>query len=143
MTPLGDNMNNYSCTGNIGNDVTLEYTKDSKPILHLNIAIKDRDKTVWIRSTLFGQPAEFVSKYASKGSKLALNGKLTQNEYVDKDGNKQRPIEFFVTDVELLDRKEQSGSETHKQDEKPKQKPKVDTSNVYNEMDISSDDLPF
>lgn len=137
-------MNNYSCSGNIGNEVKLEYTKDGKPIMRLNIAIKVLDKTLWLRSTVFGQSAEFLSKYASKGSKLAMVGELTPNDYKNKDGVEIKSIDFLVHRVELLDKPQE-----HREEPKPvpTQKPKVDISAVVKDdmplLDISSDDLPF
>jgi len=52
-------------------------------------------ETQWHNITAWGKVAEITEKYLSKGSEIALEGKLISRSYTDKDGVKK-----YVTEVE-------------------------------------------
>ena len=53
----------------------------------------------------WNKTAEIISKYASKGSQLAIEGKLISRSYDDKEGNKKYITEVLCHEVLLLDKK--------------------------------------
>ena len=50
----------------------------------------------------WGKQAEVIENYAKKGSELAIDGKLTNRSYEDKNGEKQYISEVVVNSVLLL-----------------------------------------
>ena len=45
---------------------------------------------------------DFVEKYLEKGTEVVIEGKLMNNSYTDKDGNKKYNTEIQVLEIMLL-----------------------------------------
>ena len=54
------------------------------------------------------QPAEFVSKYMSKGRMAVVDGRLQLRDWGDRDGNKRRSAEIVANSVSFRDSKPQN-----------------------------------
>lgn len=101
-------MNTINLTGNVCNDIELKNTPSGKAVVSLNLAVKrpySKDTTDFIPLVCWDKSAEYLSKYARKGSKIAVSGKLTTRKYQDKDGNNRTAFEVVCDSVELLDSK--------------------------------------
>jgi single-strand DNA-binding protein len=53
----------------------------------------------------WGKQAEIIESYVKKGSEIAIEGKLTNRSWDDKNGEKQYITEIIVNEVLLLDKK--------------------------------------
>ena len=101
-------MNTISLTGNICGELELKTTNNGKSVLQFDLAVKrpyTKDTTDFIRLVVWEQSAEYLKKYARKGSKIGVVGKLTTRKYEDKTGNKRTAYEVVCDNVELLDSK--------------------------------------
>lgn len=101
-------MNSINLIGNICNDVEMKQTNNGKSVVQFNLAVKrprTKDVTDFIPVVVWEQSAEFLSRYAHKGSKIAVSGKLTSRQYEDKNGNKRTAYEVVCDTVELCDGK--------------------------------------
>lgn len=78
----------------------------------------------------FGKGAEFAEKYLRQGTKIVASGRLEQDNYTDKNGNKQYSWKFIVEEQEFAESKNAS----QKTEDKPKY---VDVADGIEE------DLPF
>ena len=58
--------------------------------------------TQWHNLVAFGKAAEIAEKYLDKGSELALEGKLVNRQYVDKEGVKKYVTEIHISELLLL-----------------------------------------
>lgn len=109
-------MNTISLIGNICGDLELKQTNSGKSVMTFNLAVKrphTKDITDFIPLVLWGQSAEYLSRYAHKGSKIGIVGKLTSRNYEDKNGNKRTAFEVICDSVELCDSKNDvQGAET-------------------------------
>ena len=103
-------INRVTISGNLGNDPELRSTASGMQVLSFSVAVNDRvkgangeyeDRANWISCTMFGNRAESVSKYLSKGSKVAIEGKLRWRQW-ERDGQKRSKIEVVVDDIELM-----------------------------------------
>lgn len=97
-------MNSINLIGNICQDVELKQTNSGKSVVSFNLAVQrpfSKDTTDFIPLVIYGQPAEYISRYASKGSKIAVSGKLTTRNYEDKNRNKRTAFEVIVDSAEL------------------------------------------
>ena len=122
-------INRVIVTGNLTRDPELRQTASGLPVLGFGVAVNDRRKNQqtgewedypnFIDCTLFGTRAESVAKYISKGSKVAIEGKLRWSQW-EKDGQKRSKIEIMIDEIEFMSRTE-----------------KEQTAPVYN------DDIPF
>ena len=50
----------------------------------------------------WNKTAEIIENYTSKGSEIAIEGKLTSRAYEDKEGNKRYVTEVVCNEVLLL-----------------------------------------
>ena len=101
-------MNSVNFTGNVCNDIELKNTPSGKAVVSLNLAVKrpySKDTTDFIPLVCWDKSAEYLSRYARKGSKIAVSGKLTTRKYQDKDGHNRTAFEVVCDSVEILDSK--------------------------------------
>ena len=103
--------NRVQLIGNVGNDPEIKNLDGGKKVAHLNIATNDSykndkgekvEQTEWHRVVAWGKTAEIIEKYVTKGIQIALEGKLTNRSYDDKNGEKRYITEVVVSEVMLL-----------------------------------------
>ena len=103
--------NKVQLIGNLGNDpeiITLESGKKlAKFSLATNEYYKDADgqkqtKTEWHNLIAWNKTAEIIEKYVSKGKEIAIEGKLTNRSWDDKEGNKRYTTEVIVNGVVMF-----------------------------------------
>lgn len=136
-------MNSINLIGNLCGDIELRQTNGGKSVTQFNLAVKrpfSRDTTDFIPVVVYDQPAEYLSRYAHKGTKVAVTGKLISRNYEDKNGNKRTAFEVVADVAEICESKESNT-------DKPQPStyvPNAYTSNSQNFETISNDDnLPF
>lgn len=112
-------FNKITLLGHLGRDVETRYLPDGTAVASFSVATSEKKKdrsgeaqdiTTWFRCTVFGKLAELCGQYLSKGSLAYIEGRLSQNEYTDKDGNKRTSLEVRADNVQFLDRRSQSDS---------------------------------
>ena len=59
-------------------------------------------ETQWHNLIAWGKLADIAEKYMNKGSEVAIEGKLINRSYTDKEGNKKYFTEVQVNEVLLL-----------------------------------------
>lgn len=111
-------INKAIITGNLTRDPELRRTQSGTAVLNFGVAVNDRrrnpqtgeweDYANYIDCTMFGNRAESVANYISKGSKVAIEGKLHWSQW-ERDGQKRSKIEVVVDEIEFMSRN-QNGS---------------------------------
>lgn len=99
-------MNSINLIGNICNDVELKQTNSGKSVVQFNLAVNRpfaKDVTDFIPVVVWNQPAEYLSRYARKGTKIAVSGKLTTRKYEDKNGNNRVAYEVVADSAEICE----------------------------------------
>lgn len=135
-------MNKVILIGNLTRDAERMETKDGKCGCRFAIAVqrdyKDADGnflTDFFNAVLWGDYAAKLAGYMNKGKKIAVEGKVQNRTYEDKDGYKRTVTEIFAERVELLTPREK-GSEYAEEVQTVKK-----TRTELTEID--DDDLPF
>lgn len=101
----------------------------------LAVGRNKKDETDFIRCVGFGQQGEFAEKYLSKGTKIAIEGRIQTGSYDDKDGKK-----IYTTDV-VVENHEFCESKGTNKDDVP---PKMPEASAEGFMNVSGGgDLPF
>lgn len=114
-------INHVSVTGNLTRDPELRSTAGGTAVMSFGIAVNDyrknqqtgkwEDYPNFIDCTMFGARAQSVSRFLSKGSKVAIEGKLRWSQW-ERDGQKRSKIEVIVDEIEFMSRQQgQLGSE--------------------------------
>lgn len=61
--------------------------------------------------TSFGKQAEFVERYLKKGTKIVVSGRLQNNNYTNKDGQKVYDVRVMAEEIEFAESKNSSGNQ--------------------------------
>lgn len=109
-------MNKVILTGRLTKDIELKDAGNSKVAnfsLAVDRAIKQEGKpdVDFIDCAAFGKTAEFMGKYMSKGSKIALEGRLQIDTYPDKEGKKRTHAAVIANAVEFAGPKPNNDAE--------------------------------
>jgi single-strand DNA-binding protein len=64
------------------------------------------EQTQWHNIVTYGKTAKIVVDFLAKGKEIALEGKLTNRSYEDKEGNKKYITEVLANQILILDKKE-------------------------------------
>ena len=104
-------------SGNLTRDPELRHTNGGTAILSFGVAVNDRmkdrdgswvDRPNFVDCTMFGARAEAVSRYLSKGSKVAIEGKLRYSSW-ERDGQRRSKLEVIVDEIEFMSMGSQQG----------------------------------
>ena len=112
-------INKVVISGNLTRDPELRQTANGFPVLGFGVAVNDRRKNQqtgewedypnFIDCTMFGARAESVSRFLSKGSKVAIEGKLRWSQW-ERDGQKRSKIEVVVDEIEFMTARGEGGN---------------------------------
>lgn len=110
-------MNKVIMMGRLTRDPEVRYGgANNTAVAHFSLAVDRRYKrdgqpeADFFNCIAFAKTAEFVEKYLHKGTKVVLDGELQNNNYTDKNGNKQYAVQIVVNSLEFAESKAQSAS---------------------------------
>lgn len=133
-------MNKAILTGRIANDLELKQTTSGKSICEFRLATnrptnRDGERVAdFINCRVWNKQAENLVKYQTKGSLIAVIGRMQVDAYKDKDGNNKSYNYLLVEELEYLEKKKEEANEF--QDLKTK-------TEVTDQFDYTDEDLPF
>jgi len=113
-------INKVLITGNLTRDPELRATGSGMSVLKMGVAVNDRRKNPqsgeweevpnYIDVVVFGTRGESLSRFLSKGAKVAVEGKLRWSSWEDKDsGAKRSKIEVIADDIEFMSARGEGG----------------------------------
>ena len=103
--------NKVQLIGNLGSTPEVKTFESGKKVANFRIAtteiyrnakgekVKD---TQWHNLVMWGKLAEIAEKYLGVGKEVAVEGKLVNRQYTDKDGNKKFFTEIQVSELLML-----------------------------------------
>ncbi len=103
--------NKVQLIGNLGNAPEVKTTESGKKLARFSVATNESyrnaqgekvTETTWHNLVAWGKVAEIAEKYLNKGSEIAIEGKLINRSYTDKDGNKKYITEVQVNELLML-----------------------------------------
>jgi single-strand DNA-binding protein len=106
--------NKVQLIGNLGMDPEVKSLDGGKKLAKMSIATNENYKnakgekvteTQWHNLIAWGKTAEIIEKFLKKGSEIAIEGKLINRNYTDKEGIKRYVTEIEVSEVLMLDAK--------------------------------------
>ncbi len=106
--------NKVQLIGNVGNAPEIKSLENGQKMAKFSLATNETynnqngekvQETQWHNLVAFGKIAELCEQYLSKGSEVAVEGKLTHREYTDSNGVKKYFTEIQVNEMLLLDKK--------------------------------------
>ena len=115
-------INKVFLSGNITNDPSMRSTPGGMQILEFGLAVNERRKNSqtgqwdevpnYFDARVFGNRAEALSRFLTKGTKVSIEGHLRWSSWQDKNtGQKRSKIEVIVDEMELLSSRQQQGQQ--------------------------------
>lgn len=103
-------MNSVNLIGRCGASPEIRYTPSGKAVATMNLAVDDgwgeKKKTVWVSVTLWGQTAELAQKALAKGDRVGITGRLSMDEWDDKQtGKKVTKLKVTGESIDLIEPK--------------------------------------
>lgn len=104
-------FNKIIIVGNLGKDPELRYTQQGAAVCNFSIASNEKRKdksgqmqdiTTWFKVTAWGRQAENASQYLSKGKSVYVEGRLTLDEWQDRDGNPKTTLAVNANDIQFV-----------------------------------------
>ena len=107
--------------GNLGSDPTLRFMQDGQAVCNFSLAINqgygDKQRTEWVRVTVFGSYAEIVNQHLAKGSKCHVLASRFQIGTWESNGQVNAQLEVIASSVEFLSPKPQHSEDAEASDE--------------------------
>lgn len=152
-------MNKAFLIGRLTRDPELRYSSSNTPIVNFSIAVdrqftnKDGQReTDFIRIVAYNKQAENIKKYLTKGSLVAVDGRIQTGSYDDKDGKRVYTTDIVADRVQFLESKnsqntieESNVSPADFQTDAPKETNVSDDvfADFGSSIEISDDDIAF
>jgi single-strand DNA-binding protein len=106
--------NSVRLIGHLGDAPKVIQFESGRKIVNFSIATNEtyvdnagnrKSETTWHRLVANGKLANLAEKYLQKGTEVAVEGKLTNRSWDDKEGKKHYMTEVFVSSLMMLKKK--------------------------------------
>jgi single-strand DNA-binding protein len=103
--------NKVQLIGNLGQAPAIKTTESGKKLAQFSVATNESyqnaqgekvTETQWHQVVAWGKLADIVEKYLNKGKEVAIEGKLVNRNYTDKQGVKHYATEVVASDLLML-----------------------------------------
>lgn len=108
-------LNTVSIGGNLCRDAELRATASGMAVLTFSVAVNESRKNQqtgeyedypnYVDCTMLGRRAESVSRYLTKGTYVALTGRLHQDRWQNKDGQNRSKLEVTADNIHFESRR--------------------------------------
>ncbi len=112
-------MNKIILIGRLGRDPEMSYTPNGLAVTKFSVAVSRYSKsptgerqedTDWYNVTAFRQLAETCNTYLKKGSKVYVEGRISQRKYTDRNGAERISLDVTLSEMENLTPKDSQGA---------------------------------
>lgn len=101
---------NVSILGNLGRAPEQQRTADGTTVTTFSIASNStrntpqgaEKQTDWFRVKAFGKQAETIAKYAKRGDRMLVQGKLNLGAWTDREGRAQVNADLLLQDFQFV-----------------------------------------
>lgn len=103
-------VNNVVLIGRLTRDPEVRTTQTGKQVANFSIAVQRRFKgndgvdVDFFNVSTWGNSADFVANYLSKGRLVAVEGRLQSRKYTTQEGAQREVVEIVAENVQGLDR---------------------------------------
>lgn len=148
-------MNKVIMMGRLTRDPEVRYSQGASQtvISRFSLAVDRRFKREgepdadFFSCTAFGKQAEFVEKYLRQGVKIVVTGRIQNDNYTNKDGQKVYSVQILVEEIEFAESKNaqasnNAGGSPYQADSKPSPS-QAAGDGFMNIPDGAEEELPF
>lgn len=149
-------MNKLILMGRLARDPEIRYSQGANPmeIARFSLAVDRRFKRAgdsteadFFNCTAFGKQAEFVERYLKQGTKILLGGRIENNNYINKEGQKVFSVQVITEEIEFAESKKAAAGGAAEDDDQRRERyhgPSADPDGFINVPDgVEDEELPF
>lgn len=135
-------MNKIILMGRLVRDPEITSTAAGTTIARFSVAVDRRFKREgepeadFFSCNAFGKTAEFIERYMKKGTKVTLDGRMENNNYTNKEGQKIYDNRVIVNEIEFAESKNAASSNAA-------QEQQTSSDDFLNVPDGLVEELPF
>lgn len=117
-------INRVTISGNLTRSAELRFTQSGMAMLGFGVAVNDRRKNAqtgewedcpnFVDCAMFGTRAEKLQPFLTKGTKVAVEGKLRYSSW-EREGRRKSKLEVIVDELEFMS--------SRRRDEQPQPEP--------------------
>jgi single-strand DNA-binding protein len=109
---MAGDINRVTLVGRLTRDPELRHLPSGAPVLEMGIAVNGRqqdesgnwvDKPNFFDVKVYGNQAEHLSQYLSKGRRIGSGGRLDWRSWEAQDGTKRSKVDVVAQTVQFLD----------------------------------------
>ena len=108
--------NRVQLMGYLGADPEIKIFEETKMLAHIRLAVNDRyknakgewvDETQWFNLVAWSKLAVYAEKYLIKGIEVAVEGRLINKSYTDKNLVKRFSTDIHLSEILILTKKKE------------------------------------
>ena len=134
-------MNHAIFAGRLGQDADLRYTENGHAVMNFSLAVNvgwgEHQETLWIACSLWGERAEKLAPYFTKGKALTVAGDVNLRTFERRNGEAGASITCNVQRLTLQSGRDTGASDTARTTAKPAAVPPAPAQEEFD------DDIPF
>ena len=128
-------INTIVASGRLTRDAEIAYSANETAVTKFAIAsnrrYKENEYTTYLECVLFGARGENLVEYLTKGKYIIVQGRLTMDDWTDKQGNKRRSFYVAVDNISFT---QSNGKQSKEKD---------GTHDEANESQLAGSNIPF
>lgn len=139
-------MNKTILMGRLTRDPDVRYAQNSNTaVCRYTLAVDRRysregEATAdYFNCTVFGKGAEFAEKYFKQGTKVLITGRIQNDNYTNREGQKVYSVQIMVEEQEFAESKKASEGSEHQ----GRPEPGTNNDGFMNIPDGIDEELPF
>lgn len=103
--------NKVQLIGHLGAAPEIKIFESEKKLANISIAVNDRyknakgewvDETQWFNLVAWSKLADYAEQYLFKGAEIAIEGRIVNKSYTDKNEIKRAATEIVISEILLL-----------------------------------------
>ena len=103
--------NKVQLIGHLGQDPEIVNMESGRTLAKFSLATNESyknakgekvEQTNWHNIVAWGKTAQIIEKFVTKGKEVAIEGKLTNRSWDDKEGNKRYTTEIVCNELLML-----------------------------------------
>ena len=108
--------NRVQLMGYLGADPEIKIFDETKKLANVSLAVNDRyknakgewvDETQWFNLVAWSKLAVYAEKFLKKGIEVAVEGRLMNKSYTDKNAVKRVSTDIYISEILILTKKKE------------------------------------
>ena len=143
---MANDINRVFIIGRLTKDPELKYISSGTAVASMSIANnriyvangEKKEDVSFFNCIAWAKTGEIIAQYCRKGSQIAIDGRLQQKRWEDKEGKTQSAVEIVVDNIQFLSPRERGGDNNHENYTAGQAQ-----SNTPHDIDFNDENIPF